>query len=113
MKMHSPHNKCNQCNIARALWIPLILGVKVLCIVFVTWTLVVYLIYSPLALKPVSSFSISQNPSKEYDEQPHSLRESTCIPKDNSVDSFESDHQQEERSDISSCPKIHHNSVTY
>ena len=57
-----------------------------------------------------SSFSISQNPTKEYDEQPYSLRESTCIPKNNSDDLFESDHQQEERSDISSCQKIHHNS---
>ena len=57
-----------------------------------------------------SSFSISQNPTKEYNEQPDSLGESTCIPKDNSNNSFESNNQQEERSEISSCPKIHHNS---
>ena len=28
--MCSPHYKCNRCNIDRTLWIPLILGVKVL-----------------------------------------------------------------------------------
>ena len=57
-----------------------------------------------------SSFSISQHPTKEYDEQPDSLRESICIPKDNSDDSFESDNQQEERSDISLSSNFHHNS---
>ena len=30
IKMHSPHYKCNHCNMSITMWIPLIVGVKVL-----------------------------------------------------------------------------------
>ena len=54
-----------------------------------------------------ASFSMLQNnPTKDYDEPPDSLRKSTYILGDNSDGSFESEYEQQERNEIPSASEV-------